>query len=924
MAEIAKAKRKANSANTDSVNTAPAPTKRQRVSRACDQCRSAREKCDGIQPVCFTCASSNRDCSYTVNPKKRGIQPGYIRTLELALAWVFGNLSGSEQALAAVLSDNGSAGQSVLVGKDTDGSYKLHRKWRKSTVCKEIERLLSGNEVKEPGAQQNNNGKFSADEEEDGANGEHDTTMLTPSSAGVPIKDPNDLQDRERSTVGSAHPSRNQYASDLDHTTAGAESRHGAGLLNTSSTSAIFTNLQNPFTNRAETAHGTHEVFGRFRYPSSSYVSGSLGAQSTAPYTGIGSVSNPVRPTDTSSGLSGINTRHLPLEEIATGTKRAALKLPASLWRLFDVYFGYTHCWFPIAEKHDVMKISYSYPEEGLDLTAGSIDSGAHAELWSILALASFQDVSLSSGEAMSDTKASDIYDIARSLIPTEEGSFQIGHVKALLLLSLVNMGSTNDDIAWLLVGQAARIAILLGLDKSETTTTTSTPAAKHQHVFLGCFVVDSMISARLGRSPLISRKQVHDIGLLPEEGLEEWQPWVGCQGFGVGQDMKLRSPVHALSTFNRMVRLMLAVHEATSPEGANVLQPVDLEYDTLSSPGRKSFQLPGNGYDVFSKQSQSTAFPAGKRGGGRHQEHSSQTRSLSSIYQEIIAETGEERGSMKAATTPPALILQIASECAAQAFEVAHSNIDGQLSHRLKRYAEAFGIAGMPPIFHTLLSLVRTVSPGSSMLNGERDHLAAFDNVICGMWDRKRARGGIGEVEARHDNPHHVTAAVSKEYTPASLSNILPTPTSLNIGSTQNFSPILPRQQSHADIMVPTTPWQPLTNLNYFTPKISQAALDAQNDQSGGYDGAPLERFASAGSVDLDALFDELASLDGADRQDNQPQFMQNLGFAPNIDLNDFLTSDYGQFDPLLSVYAQQSAIGPSAMDQDVPFEEG
>ncbi|KAJ9649715.1 hypothetical protein H2199_000494 [Coniosporium tulheliwenetii] len=818
MAEIAKAKRKANSANTDSVNTAPAPTKRQRVSRACDQCRSAREKCDGIQP------------------------PGYIRTLELALAWVFGNLSGSEQALAAVLSDNGSAGQSVLVGKDTDGSYKLHRKWRKSTVCKEIERLLSGNEVKEPGAQQNNNGKFSADEEEDGANGEHDTTMLTPSSAGVPIKDPNDLQDRERSTVGSAHPSRNQYASDLDHTTAGAESRHGAGLLNTSSTSATFTNLQNPFTNRAETAHGTHEVFGRFRYPSSSYVSGSLGAQSTAPYTGIGSVSNPVRPTDTSSGLSGINTRHLPLEEIATGTKRAALKLPASLWRLFDVYFGYTHCWFPIAEKHDVMKISYSYPEEGLDLTAGSIDSGAHAELWSILALASFQDVSLSSGEAMSDTKASDIYDIARSLIPTEEGSFQIGHVKALLLLSLVNMGSTNDDIAWLLVGQAARIAILLGLDKSETTTTTSTPAAKHQHVFLGCFVVDSMISARLGRSPLVSRKQVHDIGLLPEEGLEEWQPWVGCQGFGVGQDMKLRSPVHALSTFNRM----------------------------------------------------------------------------------IIAETGEERGSMKAATTPPALILQIASECAAQAFEVAHSNIDGQLSHRLKRYAEAFGIAGMPPIFHTLLSLVRTVSPGSSMLNGERDHLAAFDNVICGMWDRKRARGGIGEVEARHDNPHHVTAAVSKEYTPASLSNILPTPTSLNIGSTQNFSPILPRQQSHADIMVPTTPWQPLTNLNYFTPKISQAALDAQNDQSGGYDGAPLERFASAGSVDLDALFDELASLDGADRQDNQPQFMQNLGFAPNIDLNDFLTSDYGQFDPLLSVYAQQSAIGPSAMDQDVPFEEG
>lgn len=50
------------------------PQKRSRVSRACDQCRASREKCDGAQPNCQTCALQRRPCSYNEMPKKRGIQ----------------------------------------------------------------------------------------------------------------------------------------------------------------------------------------------------------------------------------------------------------------------------------------------------------------------------------------------------------------------------------------------------------------------------------------------------------------------------------------------------------------------------------------------------------------------------------------------------------------------------------------------------------------------------------------------------------------------------------------------------------------------------------------------------------------------------------------------------------------------------------
>jgi hypothetical protein len=125
--------------------TSNASGKRSRVSRACDQCRTAREKCDG-QPVCSTCSVSRRACTYTANPKKRGIQPGYIRTLELALTWLFNN-SEAEALLNKTIAQEGLS--SILLGKDTKESNKLHKSWRKSKFCKDIDKLLSGKNIGE-------------------------------------------------------------------------------------------------------------------------------------------------------------------------------------------------------------------------------------------------------------------------------------------------------------------------------------------------------------------------------------------------------------------------------------------------------------------------------------------------------------------------------------------------------------------------------------------------------------------------------------------------------------------------------------------------------------------------------------------------------------------------------------------------------
>lgn len=129
----------------DTAKTENAPAKRSRVSRACDQCRAGRERCDGAQPTCQTCQSQDRVCSYVEQPKKRGIQPNYIRTLELTLAWIFSTFPDTESHMASRLPYG--LVQRKISGKDNSASERLHRFWRESAVCKQIDQLLSGSEV---------------------------------------------------------------------------------------------------------------------------------------------------------------------------------------------------------------------------------------------------------------------------------------------------------------------------------------------------------------------------------------------------------------------------------------------------------------------------------------------------------------------------------------------------------------------------------------------------------------------------------------------------------------------------------------------------------------------------------------------------------------------------------------------------------
>lgn len=139
-------------ARLNTEEQAPAP-KRQRVSRACDSCRFKKDKCDGAQPVCSTCASLGRPCTYNSNPKKRGVPTGYIRALELLLGLVFSKVPGGEETILSLLKAANLPQRLSMTIKDPDESDVFYSSWKNSSVMKEVDRTLMA--LEQPGYEQN-------------------------------------------------------------------------------------------------------------------------------------------------------------------------------------------------------------------------------------------------------------------------------------------------------------------------------------------------------------------------------------------------------------------------------------------------------------------------------------------------------------------------------------------------------------------------------------------------------------------------------------------------------------------------------------------------------------------------------------------------------------------------------------------------
>jgi hypothetical protein len=116
------------------------------------------------------------------------------------LTWLFNN-SDAEATLNKKLASEGAT--SVLLGKDTKESNRLHKAWRKSRFCKDIDKLLSGGGIGEVDERSSDSEEENSDTEEAArqeppatslahAIDDQQETVVSPRgnlSAGLPLRD---------------------------------------------------------------------------------------------------------------------------------------------------------------------------------------------------------------------------------------------------------------------------------------------------------------------------------------------------------------------------------------------------------------------------------------------------------------------------------------------------------------------------------------------------------------------------------------------------------------------------------------------------------------------------------------------------------------------------------------------------------------
>jgi hypothetical protein len=446
----------------------PKAPRRKRVSRACDRCRSKKDKCDGIRPTCSACQATGQTCSYDPNAKKRGLPEGYVRGLEKLWALSMCNIEGLEDTMLTML---GATAESVgrrdrllQLWTDESASDSLHEVWKTSRLWGALEKMLS--------------------------NSDSDPRQS-------PLKRPRDED--------------------------------------------------------SSTSPGTSGQWG-FR----------VGRGPTPPGMDVPRVVDPhcspgVKRARLSTSLP--DSHRSPASSVSADA--SSLQLPRHASRLFDAYFSRTHPWFPVIAKHNILRAFYLYGNGPVFVGKSSPGSADHAALWAVLSYTTAQGLSdpgNTSGAIHDESrsalaKAREYYSVARGLIPSEKERFDLGHIQALLLLTLVNIGLEDWTAAWLLSGQSARMAETLELGKLADTH----ELRQRKAVFLGCFIIDSLLSVRLSRSPSMRAESLSLVGRLEEDGLEEWNPWMDVLAPNLsrqGSNPPQRGPLLALSCFNRLAEL--------------------------------------------------------------------------------------------------------------------------------------------------------------------------------------------------------------------------------------------------------------------------------------------------------------------------------------------------------------------------------
>ncbi|RMJ07954.1 hypothetical protein BHE90_013543 [Fusarium euwallaceae] len=131
-----------------------------RASRACEECRRRRVKCDSTKPRCSTCSHFDRRCETRPPSRKRGLPTGYVRAIECLLGQMMQSSDhGRDVALGILHQEVVSSAEATLVA-DSSSPGEM---WRQSPAFRHLESILETADESRLGLEDDSrNGKKSA------------------------------------------------------------------------------------------------------------------------------------------------------------------------------------------------------------------------------------------------------------------------------------------------------------------------------------------------------------------------------------------------------------------------------------------------------------------------------------------------------------------------------------------------------------------------------------------------------------------------------------------------------------------------------------------------------------------------------------------------------------------------------------------
>ncbi|RYP04277.1 hypothetical protein DL764_004540 [Monosporascus ibericus] len=712
------------------VPDAAVSSKRRRVSRACDTCRAAKERCNGIRPTCQRCTIMKRRCAYSTPEKRRGIRTGYLRTIELALAILLEQIPACEELLLSVLlrHEDGS-GDFLLDGESAAGDGLL-KKWQRSKVHQGVDRLISRQR-----------------------SGPHEELDVSENELDVQIS-----------------PNHNSQAINLG------------------------------------------------------------GLPSTAP-------------ADT---MAGIGQRMSKRGDHGNEDDCVVIQLPTDFRRLLDIYFAYTHCWFPILERDKIMNLASSYPSDGLTLDPGAHSCAAHSELWSAMAVAAVrnpQAETCSGSNSRPDGRlnSKQIYRIARRLVPFEDATFHSSHSRSILLLSLVKLSKKECSAAWLLIGNAVRLLLQSKQDHIERQFTSADPDSL---LFMACCVLDTLVSLNLGQ-PSHIRTADYPTALqrlqMPPEPLAGWEPIPGigpCLNGDASSKQAAPSPVVCLYQLYKFCAVL----------SRNVEQPNSLDSSPAAADLVKALDPPFYFCNTLIHGGFSPRAPSA-----------------------FLVQAGFLTSSML--LTPD-----------------SRPYLMGSLIDVVEACLNKFAACGSPLLLLLYLELASSNGRATGLQHGDRMRL---EMALESLENRS---GGDDTTAISHNESltHSVRSGQSADTPFTTQVQPLAPPFGVQEAGPIDFNMHSRSYLDHGSNWVPAVA-NTLSSVIRAGHDVN--ILDPMLEKGLGRNIADMttaDSGAGGCAVDYDAILDELASLDYVDSMDPDPQFMANLGFGPGCETQDMLRWDF------------------------------